>query len=631
MDGQHTIPTHYAILIGINAYPSRPLGSCVRDVQKIKEYLESKLASIDVQTLTASGGESPLEHPERWPTRNNVTSALETTTSRARPGDFIYIHYSGHGTRRDPDFGFSNQSTGDLALVLLDGDTSREVFLLGPRLAGLLKAMVDKGLVVTLVLDCCFSASVYRSGDPNIRYFPCNSPAASTYLAGSDSVTGDDTRSANRNASMRDNWLLNPGQYTILAACGPHENAKGGSEASEKGERYGALSYFLLKALSDHGLERRHRDIHRHLCAKFWETGVVQHPVLYGNENQAFFGPVDSYRNARSTSIVKRDESLRLLTGLAHGLRNGDHFALSPLGPTSDRDAEGAYIAKVIRIGPLTSELEMLGTPRSLQTGWIAEPLTCVYLADFPVRLAPELPRQGEWLAALKQRSLAPCVEESQVPALQVVLSNDEYKILNASCREIINLPIMPREQTDAHRICDTLEHLSRFSMAKNLTNETTTAIFQNLFDIQISTQGTAFGLGEQIEVQHGSIVKLTIENLGDTVLYAHVYNLGPFWQVKGMLRGTYEAIPPRNGDQGFTGIFLKKIQMTVPPVMHKYGSCEDIIKVFVTSQPTSFESLELPNLGELASIRTLDRASHPSGYGSEDWVALSFSIRTSL
>src|SRR6185312_10263341 len=66
------------------------------------------------------------------------------------------LHPLGHGVRLDPCYELSNKSTGDLALALLDWDSSRARLLPGPRLAGLLKS--DKALVITLVLDCCFSA-----------------------------------------------------------------------------------------------------------------------------------------------------------------------------------------------------------------------------------------------------------------------------------------------------------------------------------------------------------------------------------------------------------------------------------------------------------------------------------------
>ena len=430
---------------------------------------------------------------------------------------------------------------------------------------------------------------------------------------------------------MRDNWLLEPDRYTILAACGPHEKAKGGSEASEKGERYGALSYFLLKALSDHGLGRRHKDIHRHLCAKFWESCQLQHLVLYGNKDQAFFGPVDPYRNARSTSIFERDGHLQLLAGLAHGLRDGDRFKLFPFGPTSDRDAEGDFIAKVTRLWPLTSELELLGTPSSLQTGWIAEPLTCSYLSDFPVRLAPELSPQYEWRVALEERSLSIGINDEQNPALQVVLSNNTYEILDEYGRKVINLPAMPRDQTDTSRVCNILEHLARFRMTKDINNKIPKTAFKESLNVRIRANGKAFAQSEQIEVRHGSIVELVMKNLGETALYVHVYNLGPFWQIKGLLHASYESIPECNPDLRFTGMSSKKIKMTVPPAMSGYGSCEDIIKVFVTPQPTSFDSLELPKLDEIYKTSVGDRISHPNNDGSEDWVALNFPIRTLL
>ena len=633
MADQHTIPAHYAILIGINAYPSKPLESCVRDVQKIKECLEIKLSWVDIQTLTASGGDTPLEHPESWPTCRNVTSALEKVTSQAQPGDFIYIHYSGHGTRKDPCYEFSSQPTGDLALVLLDDkDSNRETFLLGPRLAGLLKPMVDKALVITLVLDCCFSATVYRTDDPNVRYLSYGRVGALTYPPISEHDLADgNTYSPSRDASMSDNWLLEPDRYTILAACGPHENAKGGSETSEQGERYGALSYFLFKALSDYGLGRRHQDIHRHLCAKFWDLCQVQNPVLYGNKDQAFFGPVDPYRNARSISIFERDRRLQLLGGQAHGLRDGDRFALSPFGSTSDGDAKGDFIAKITCLWPLTSELELLGTSSSLQTGWIAEPLTCSYLSDFPVRLAPEISPQNEWRATLEERSLSLGINDEQIPALQVVLRNNTYEILDEYDRKIVNLPAMPRDETDTSRVCDILEHLARFRMTEDINNKIPKAAFEKSLDVWIKANGKAFAQKEQIEVRHGSIVELVVKNVGESTLHVHVYNLGPLWQIKGLLRASYESIPQRNTGLFFTGMSSKKIKMTVPPTMNGYGSCEDIIKVFVTSQPTSFDSLELPKLDELGKTSVRNRISRPSNDGSEDWIALNFPIRTLL
>ena len=210
------------------------------------------------------------------------------------------------------------------------------------------------------------------------------------------------------------------------------------------------------------------------------------------------------------------------------------------------------------------------------------------------------------------------------------MLSNDKYEIRDKGDQSIINLPVMPRDQTDTTRVCNILEHLARFQIANNITNEMPKAGFRESFAIQMRANRKIFDPGEQVEVQHGDIVELIMKNVGKTTLYIYVYNLGPLWQVKGM---SPEIIPERHHDcdSKFTGMASKKIKMTVPPTMKDYGSCEDIIKVFVTSQPTSFDLLELPNLDELGKTNVGDRTDRPDNDELEDWVALSFPIRTSL
>jgi hypothetical protein len=98
MNSQGNVVTHYALLIGIDAYPELSLDSCVRDFQNITNYLRGVLNSVHIQVLTAtksadSESRSPTEEPSLWPTYQNVTSAFEKFTVQAIAGDFVYIHY----------------------------------------------------------------------------------------------------------------------------------------------------------------------------------------------------------------------------------------------------------------------------------------------------------------------------------------------------------------------------------------------------------------------------------------------------------------------------------------------------------------------------------------------------------
>lgn len=60
--------------------------------------------------------------------------------------------------------------------------------------------------------------------------------------------------------------------------------------------------------------------------------------------------------------------------------------------------------------------------------------------------------------------------------------------------------------------------------------------------------------------------------------------------------RATYFVVPPRNDGTGVTGEAGLRLQMKVPDKLkeQEHRSCEDVVKVFVISRPTSFGLLEL-------------------------------------
>ncbi|KAI9684130.1 MAG: hypothetical protein M1829_003400 [Trizodia sp. TS-e1964] len=630
MDGLNTDVTHYAILIGVNAYPNRPLKCCVRDVQKIKNYLKSSLRNfVDIQIIAASqtGPESSATAEEGvpWPSRDNVISAFERVNSRARAGNFVYIHFSGHGTRKPSSGNFSNKSSGDLALVLLNGKKDRECYLVGFELAGLLKAMVDKGLVVTLVLDCCFSGSVYRRDNPSIRFLPYN-PEVDLECPPNAKKTPE--VGLYRDTSMHLNWLIRPDRYAVLAACGPHEVA---IEPKFEGEGNGALSYYLLSIFNQMSLTKRHGDIYDHLRAKFRKSGIPQTPVLYGNRNQGFFGPVNSDITAAAVSIIVRENgTLELQAGQAHGVSTDDQFVLYPFDRAQDDDKsqEDAVVGKVASSRSLTSDLEQLSKPSiPVRTGWMARTLTRLSLQRFLIRLAPTLLARDEWLVALRERSLEIQDNIDTHPfSFDVVLNNREYKILDESGQEIINLMSLPQDQTSVCQIASILEHLARFQLVRDLVNKAPTDSFQASLDAQIRYNGEYYGPDCTIEMEHRTRMELIMTNRGEKALYVFIYNLGPCWRIVNANGGSFLVVEPERDRKHV-------LEMTIPKEMREKGhhSCKDIVKVFVTSQPTSFDLLELPDMGGWAKTAGTDRSGKKDSSEPEDWMALNFFFHNSL
>jgi hypothetical protein len=648
MDSQRSDIKHYAVLIGIDAYPDRPLKACVHDVQKIKESLQGQPIPIEIRTLTATENphsefSGPTEDQMFWPTYHNVVSAFEKVTTLAKPGDFIYIHYSGHGTRVEPHSESSNTATGDLALVLLDGNEGNDVrYLWGPRMAFSLKAMVEKGLVVTLVLDCCFSASVYRHSDSNVRFLPYNAETDSKFPLDLERIPDAGVRdSGSRSASMLPNWLINPDQYGMLTSCGPQEEAS--EFITQDGQIHGALSYFLLSLIKSGGFTRKHRDIYRQLCARFRECWPQQNPVLYGNKEQRFFGYGDLERNIVPITIYRSGSDLQLQAGKAHGICDGDRFALcSPRSTESViSDSKGdIVVAQVTQARGLTSNLELLDTKAIYaHTELIAKPLIRVFLRGLPISLASNLPHRDEWIVALKGRlfDIHGDTDKQASPFHLLLDSDEEYIILDEYDKKIMNLPTMSRYQTDIGYICDILEHLARYQQVRDLSNKIPADPFIDTFQARIINRlGQVFLPGCLVEVEEDKEAKFTlelqVENKGKDTIYAYMYNMSPFWQVEDIYCGSYEAIPPRNRDLGFTGASRKKLKTMVPVEMREKGHrvCEDVVKVFITSQPTSFDFLELPKLGDQIKRNTKSRVSRGGSNASEEWAALDFPIRTS-
>ncbi|KAK2737836.1 hypothetical protein FQN57_007394 [Myotisia sp. PD_48] len=635
--------SRYAILIGINAYPEKPLEGSVEDVQRINQYLEETLTSVQIEMLTdaRSDDSGVLDLMETkhiiWPTPQNVISALKRVITSAKTGDLVYIHYSGHGTRLPAGLPHSNESTGDLALVLLDKHGKECEFLQGISLAFRLKQMVNKGLVVTLVLDCCFSAAVYRREVSKVRCLPYNPNLHSMASTFTETCLVDTRHSGNRDACMLSNWLIDPDGYAILAACGPHEEAKEFDPGN--GRMHGALSYHLLSFIKTSGLQVRHSVIHKHLESKFRGSDQKgQNPVLYGNKNQTFFQQANSEDAYAITSVIKnRDSSLILSAGNAHGVSIGDCFALQPTDSTSDYSVS----VRVVRVEPLTSEIELLeGALTPTQTEWFATGYPQKYFQKHQIRLASNLSNPQRLLAALEARSLSCHVSEAQPYSLYITMNDKrQYEIydkLGKDDRKIENLPDMEQGGTDFDFISKIIEHLVRYSLTRDLNNSVIVEGFQLLFNARITgPSGEPHAPGSVIETDEGIQYRVVVENTGKTGLYIHVYNLGPNWQIANVLGG-YDVIPPQDPDNGYKE-WKRKISTKVPTELIEKGvqQCEDVIKIFITSQPTSFDLLELPKLvGKHETRNPIKSAKARSGkysYSetSENWAVLNFTIQT--
>lgn len=678
---------HYALLIGIDAYSEKPLNGCVRDVHEIKKQLQS-IPKPGVQThmLTASRLEDSkssrtAEELKSWPTHRKVVGTLNHITCQAKEGDFVYIHFSGHGTAyrppppSSPTRTFSNPSTGDLALNLLQEGGSNVHYLRGSELAYSVRAMVDKKLIVTLVLDCCFSGSVMRD-DASIRYLDYDPQIDATYPTSTEhSLDFEDEprHSVYRSASLSPNWLIKPDGYTVITACGPTEVAK---EIQVDGQIHGALSYFLADTFETFGgIGGKQQHIYQFMRARFRETREKyqhkQNPMFYGNKGLYFFGRANPRIGPAPVPVIKsQNDTFQLEAGQAHGICEGDKFAVHAVTGSASRKivSQGtSVVAEVTFVGALTSNLKLSETSFAGNTTLVATALTNLSLQRFPVRMNIGVPYPEELMKALSEEPSLhiyhTCIadQECRHSFTITMLDDGSYEIWDEKDRPILRLPASSTESShNTVQVLESVEHLAKFELIKSLTNhsfEDLTTRFKNSFSIQIikptgdrvnpgcleggQHQPTCFHPECLIEVDDGTSLQLEVKNNEEEGGYAfclHAYSMGSCWEVENILRGDYEVIPPSSSNQGpefmrgLSGTWSKNLKMTVPLVLQEKGEkyCDDIIKVFLTSQPTSFLSLELPEFEKYIKRSGFSKHRGTGSYSpSEDWVALSFRIRT--
>ena len=154
---------NHGLLIGINAYPhitpSEQLVGPVNDVMYLEKLLTQtfEFPSANITTLT-----------DQRATKANILKALNDLKSSTKPGDFIFIYFSGHGTsfyagkewKIDPYTGALLPS--DFRFDDNDISKTLERVIIGKKDIRPVLEKLDKDRQVLAVFDACFSGDTIR-------------------------------------------------------------------------------------------------------------------------------------------------------------------------------------------------------------------------------------------------------------------------------------------------------------------------------------------------------------------------------------------------------------------------------------------------------------------------------------
>jgi hypothetical protein len=261
-----------ALLIGINRYrfPGADLRGCLNDVRQLRDVLIELYGfpEREVSVLTDLDA-----------TKSAIQMKLEELVTAARPGDVLFVHYSGHGSNV-PDASGDEADFRDEILCPTDLDWKE------PLLDDWLRALFDtvaKGVNLTVVMDCCHSGSNTRdvvppdSRDPIQRFLPCPLDLLAV-------ESGRDLRGALRGAratqlakeianDVKDVSL----PEILITGCRDDQTS---SDAFIDGDFNGALTHSLVSTIRQARGKLTYRDLHtratRLLNQKFTQTPQLE-------------------------------------------------------------------------------------------------------------------------------------------------------------------------------------------------------------------------------------------------------------------------------------------------------------------------------------------------------------------
>jgi len=347
---------NHALLIGASTYPNLAerfwLKGPANDVDLVRRFLTSNATlPFDAQNITvlADGVEGAA-----LPTLAAIRTAMADLTARVQPGDFVYLHFSGHGTQApalDPtteldgldevflpyDVGPWDDSVGHVQNGLVDDE-----------IATMLDALRAKGADVWVVFDSCHSGTATRAApmDDDVRQRQLPPGALSIPDAAMDRAAlsaQENTRTLTPDPRSRpEPPLVFPGttdQGSLVAFFAAQTNEttpeKNMPEGYPDKRLQGVFTYTLFQALAERpGIT--YRQLAQEVLRKYTTGNLARStPLFEGDLDAQVFGGAPGERLAQWPARASGD-TLTLEAGTLHGIAPGMELAVmaSPADPT---------------------------------------------------------------------------------------------------------------------------------------------------------------------------------------------------------------------------------------------------------------------------------------------------------
>jgi hypothetical protein len=416
---------NHALLVGASTYPNLAqafwLKGPANDVALVRGYLENAapvpFAAENITVLAdgVDGAEAP--------TLAAIRAAFDALEAKVQPGDFIYLHFSGHGSQspaRDPeteldgldeiflpvDIGPWNDTVGNVQNALVDDEIGQ-----------MLDRLRARGADIWVVFDACHSGTATRAapgGDDDLRARQL--PAAALGVP-EDAVTEAASRALpppdDPRAPADSPVALPEGAGKLVAFFAAQTNETTPEKNLPRGKPgrmpLGVFTHTLFETLAEYP-GATYRQIGQEVLRKYAVKNLARSTPLFEGDLDAVVFSADPAPRVAQWPASREGAGFVVPAGELHGLAEGSVLAImaSAADPT---DAALGYM-RVTSVTPFSATAEPVAhadrdvpaeIPRGIQLRKTAADL------DFSMTIA--LP-EGDGPAAAAMRDAAAVIAE---------------------------------------------------------------------------------------------------------------------------------------------------------------------------------------------------------------------------
>lgn len=404
---------NYALLIGANDYaslaPQYWLKGPSNDVKLVATYLKTA-APVPFEAQNVAILSDGVEGATR-PTLGAIRTAFADLTAKVQPGDFVYLHFSGHGTQA-PALNPEDELDGlDEMFLPVDigpwSDTTGTVenALVDDEIGQMLDGLRAKGADVWVVFDACHSGTATRSapsGDEEVRTRQLAPEALGVPAAEMDAAQTRAMPPANPRDQAQAPVTSSGKGGSLVAFFAAQTDEVTPEKRLPKGKpdrvAQGVFTYALMETLAEFP-QASYAQIGQEVLRKYSVENLAQStPMFEGDLDHIVFSGEAGPRVAQWPA-TKTDAGLTLTAGTLHGLRDGAILAV--LVSAADKIEAALGYVKVTSVDTFTATatpVEYSGKmlPQTLPAGLTLRKIS----SDIDFTLTVALPESGSAPAA---------------------------------------------------------------------------------------------------------------------------------------------------------------------------------------------------------------------------------------